>query len=145
MLFLRQGLKSFLFPSCSSPVADETLPLCSRDQRAAWDRSGSAGGLLMLSGSAIKRERGAPKTKAHPREARRTGSRKEPRLLYFTVPKLNTFALLIVFNARRGKERAAKPSGDSSRISSVRRSQESWRTFKNFGSTAAGLCLERRP
>lgn len=52
----------------------------------------------MLSGSTVKRERGAPQTKAHPRKACCTGSEKGSWLLHFTVPTLNTFALLIVFN-----------------------------------------------
>lgn len=52
----------------------------------------------MLSGSTVKREQGAPKTKAHPCKACCTGLEKESQLLYFTVPTLNTVALLIVFN-----------------------------------------------
>lgn len=55
MLFFRHRLKSFLLPFCSLPVVDETLPLWSTDQRAARDRSGCAGGLLMLSGNTVKR------------------------------------------------------------------------------------------
>lgn len=61
--------------------------------------------------------------------------KKGSRLLHFTVPTLNTSALLIVLNAGRGKDCATQPSGDSSRISSVHRSQhrsqQSWRAFRN--------------
>lgn len=92
------SLFSSLF--CSLPVVDETLLVWSTNQRAAQDGSSCARGLGMLSGTTVKRERGAPRTKAHPCKACCTGLEKGSRLLHFTVPTLNTFALLIVFNAQ---------------------------------------------
>lgn len=57
----------------------------------------------------------------------------------------HTSALLIIFDAQRGKACATKPSGDSSRISSLCHSQQSWHPFRNLGSIAVGLCSESKP
>lgn len=77
MLFFRHCLKSFLFPFCSLPDVDEMLCCEVRIKEQPGTRAAVAGGLLVLSGSTVKRERGAPKTKAHTCKACCTGSESE--------------------------------------------------------------------